>query len=366
MRLLSPVLLTTATLAACVSPRGGASSAGPLPAAEAPTVATTDTIGPLPSSLPPDDRTRIAEAFRLADAIGDGIWPGWSSVPFALLLVTPEREYLVRHPRPAAGFERVGFDSLLGSDVHVRSRTFQPTLLATFPFEGIPTVVIGQPAATGKHSTAWVLTALHEHFHQLQMSQPGYYKGVDALGLARGDQTGMWMLNYAFPYGADSVQAAFAAMARAVDSALAAAPGADRQARLKALSKTRATLRGTLTGDDDRYLGFQMWQEGVARYTELQVARWADRNFAPSEAFNALADASSFGASADSILFGIRRGLQGNPLSTAGRVAFYPVGAATALLLDDIAPEWRTRYLGATFSLDEVVPQPDDPKAGKR
>ena len=352
-----PTILLAVTLVGCGSPRTGTSVPAASPSVpEVAPVATLDRTGTPGSPIPPDDRTRIAEAFRLADAIGDDIWPGWSSVPFALLLVTPDREYLVRHSRPPASFERVGFDSLLDSDVHVRSRTFQPTLLATFPFEGIPTVVIGQAAGTGKHSTAWVLTALHEHFHQLQMSQPDYYAGVDALGLARGDQTGMWMLNYAFPYGADSVQTAFAAMARAVDSALSAAPGADRQARLKALAKARATLRMALTADDDRYLGFQMWQEGVARYTELQVARWADRNFAPSEAFNALSDASSFGASADSILSGIRRGLQGNPLSTAGRVAFYPVGAATALLLDDVAPEWRTRYLGGTFSLDRVTP----------
>ena len=50
-----------------------------------------------------------------------------------------------------------------------------------------------------------MLTVLHEHFHQLQQSQPGYFQGVEALGLSGGDQTGMWMLNYPFPYKTPAV-----------------------------------------------------------------------------------------------------------------------------------------------------------------
>ena len=355
MHPLPALLLTAASLAACTSPRRPGSSAPAAAVVGAHAVAAVDTTRLPAPALPPDDRTRIAEAFRLAEAVGDAIWPGWSTIPFALLLVTPDHEYLVQHSRPSADFTRIGFDSLLKSDVQVRPRSFPPTLLATFPFEGIPTVVIGQATATGKPSTAWVLTAIHEHFHQLQMSQPGYYRGVDALGLARGDQTGMWMLNHPFPYGADSVQAAFSRMTNAVDSALGAPPAGNRQARLQALSRARSALRGALSSDDDRYASFQMWQEGVARYTELQVARWAGRHYEPSSAFSALPDASSFGAAADSIAAGIRRGLRNNPLSTAGRVAFYPAGAATALLLDDVAPGWRAQYLGSAFSLDGIV-----------
>ena len=353
MRFFPSILLCAASLVAC----------SPVPFSrgeDAPRI-LADTVpagsGRIPA-LPPDDRTRIAEAFRLAGAIGDEIWAGWSTAPFALLLVTPDHEYLIRHPRPSSDFARIGHDSLLGSDVFARPRTFAPGLLATFPFEGVPTVVIGQASATGKQSAAWVLTALHEHFHQLQMSQPGYYAGVDALGLSRGDQTGMWMLNYPFPYGVETVQSAFSAMTLAVDSALAAPAGGNRQARLSSLTQARNRLRGMLSADDDRYLSFQMWQEGVARYTELHVARWAADRYAPSAGFTELTDASAFRAAADSIADEIRRGLEGNSLSTAGRVAFYPAGAATALLLDDVAPGWRARYFNGGFSLDRVMTGP--------
>ena len=47
------------------------------------------------------DGTRLIEAFRVGDRLGDRIWPGWSRAPFAVLLVTPEYEFLIRHPLPS-------------------------------------------------------------------------------------------------------------------------------------------------------------------------------------------------------------------------------------------------------------------------
>jgi hypothetical protein len=51
---------------------------------------------------------------------------------------------------------------------------------------------------------------MHEHSHQLQNAQAGYSQAVAALGLSHGDQTGMWMLNYPFPYTNAGVVRTFA------------------------------------------------------------------------------------------------------------------------------------------------------------
>src|SRR5687767_6086355 len=83
--------------------------------------------------LPEVDRTRLAEAYRLGDALGNRVWPGWDKAPFAVLLVTPEYEFLVRHPKPSSNFTLVGYDPLLKSSVHLRKRTHPVNLLATFP-----------------------------------------------------------------------------------------------------------------------------------------------------------------------------------------------------------------------------------------
>jgi hypothetical protein len=152
MRRAAVAFLAAALLDGCSASRRGT----PL---QSPPAAAADTLPALPAA----DRVRVAEAFRLAAAVG-----------------------------------------------------------------GVATIVVGQPAHTGQTSTRWVLTVLHEHFHQLQFSQPGYYPGVTALGLARGDTTGMWMLNHGFPYDSVAVQARFAAFLRSLEMTLTPRPAAAR------------------------------------------------------------------------------------------------------------------------------------------
>ncbi|HEX5831442.1 MAG TPA: hypothetical protein VFY16_10710 [Gemmatimonadaceae bacterium] len=301
------------------------------------------------AALDPTDRVRLAEAFRLADALGDSVWPGWRTVPFAVLLVTPEREFLVRHPRPSADFRRTGYDSLLASDVWVRARVFAPGLLATFPaVGGVPTIVVGRAEQTGKRSTGWVLTLLHEHFHQWQMTQPDYFARVAALGLARGDSTGTWMLNHPFPYDSVRVQARFADAWRTVRQAVA-----DTGARERAIAAL-AALRAALSEDDRRYLDFQMWQEGVARYTELTVARAAAARYRPLDAFAALPDYEPYARVEGALRVGVM-GDSSVALGERRRVAFYSFGAMTALMLDSAAPRWRREYVRAPLSLDAFL-----------
>jgi len=346
-----PTLATGLTLlTACATQQ-----VSPAPAAPSSAVAASQGSA---VALAPDDRIRIAEAFRLAAAVGDQIWPAWTSAPFAILLVTPEREFLIRHPRPTPDFTPIGYDSLLQSEVLVRPRQFPPNLLATFPaVGGVPTIVVGKPAATErKSSTEWVVTLLHEHFHQLQTSRPGYYARVDSLGLARGDKTGMWMLNYAFPYDSVRVRSRFAAFTQRLDSALAASSDDERATRWTAARRARADLHDALTSDDDRYLAFQFWQEGVARYTELTIARFAAAHYTPSAAFAALPDFTPYAMTAERIEANVREGLRGSSLERGNRVAFYPAGAAYALMLDRVVPDWRAHYFDRAMSLDALVP----------
>src|SRR5215510_11070522 len=107
-------------------------------------LATSIPAEPQPS-LSDTDRIRLAEAFRIGDKLGDKVWKNWSKAPFAVLLVTPEYEFLIRHPKPSNDFMLIGNDASLKSDVYFRKRTFDPSLLATFPaVSGISTIVIGQ------------------------------------------------------------------------------------------------------------------------------------------------------------------------------------------------------------------------------
>jgi hypothetical protein len=309
--------------------------------------------------LAAEDRIRLAEVFRIGEKLGDHVWKGWNKAPFALLLVTPEHEFLIRHPVPSKDFSPLGYDALLKSEIYFRQRTVQPNLLATYPaVGGVSTIVVGQPANTqAKTSTRWVVTLLHEHFHQLQDSQPNFYTEVGALGLARGDQTGMWMLNFPFPYERADVEQQFNHMSRALADALRSTDKKDFKQKLSIYLAERKRFQALLTPDDYKYFSFQLWKEGVARYTEYRIAERAASRYKPSKEFASLKDYSSFSEDNRATLARILNDLQNIQLSKRQRTAFYPFGAAEAMLLDRVNPKWQQRYFAEKFSLDRFFGQ---------
>jgi hypothetical protein len=296
----------------------------------------------------------VSEARRLADEVGERVWPGWSNTSFPILLVTDSLEFLIDHPRPDDSFARIGHDSLLGSDIWSRARRFPPTLLATFPaVGGIATVVIGTAERTHKPTTAWVLTLLHEHFHQWQYGQPNYYADVARLDLSGGDNTGQWMLDYPFPYDSTPVQESLAALGAAVGQALDA-PSARRRSLMPAVVRARERLERSLSPADYRYLEFQLWQEGVARYIEYAAARAASPE-GPADMLRGIKDVEPYGHAAERMLEQQRQDLARPDLSHARRVAFYPLGAAIAQLLDRTRASWKQTYASHPFSLAALL-----------
>lgn len=286
--------------------------------------------------LPDGERAGIAEAFRLAATYADSIWPGWGAVPFEILLVTAEHEFLVRPARVPQGFAQLGRDSLLDEDVWTRARVLSPQLLATFPaFGPPPTVVVGTAERTGKSPAQWVTALLHEHFHQLQMGDADYVVAAAALDLARGDTSGMWMLDYPFPYDSEPVRRAFDRLSVAVAGALAATDDDAFAARVARVPVALADFLGELSPADQRYFWFQVWQEGVSRYTEWRVAAAAGGDYE---------------AAAREIRAGIERSLAEPDLASQRRIAFYALGAGLALVLDQTDPSWRQRYRTHTFA----------------
>jgi hypothetical protein len=306
---------------------------------------------------------RLAEARELAARLGDRVWSGWGGTPFPVLLITDSVEFLSGAQHPGPEFVRRGFDPLMGQDVWTRPRRFPPTLLATFPaVNGKPTVVIGTAERTGKSSTAWVTTLLHEHFHQWQTSRPDYYAGVAALGLAHGDTSGQWMLDYPFPYDSAPVQQAVRRLATALRRALDA-PSATRRDALAAVVAARDHLRRCLGADDYRYLEFQFWQEGTARFVEYAVLKAAAAG-GSSLAFRRLPDYESYAMELHRRQAALRRELDELALGSSRRVAFYPVGAAIALLLDETRPDWKRAYAEQPFTLARLLPGAPAPGIG--
>ena len=270
----------------------------------------------------------LGRAAALAARIQEEVWPGWSAAPTQLLLVGDSTEAFYPHLDATA-------------PAWSRRRVFPPTFLATFPaVGGVPTIVIGTPKGTGVPADRWVLTVMHEHFHQLQYSRPDYYARLNALGLARGDTTGMWALNFPFPYDSAPIQAAVRRWADAMHAALAGEPR-DRAAGGARARELKRALDALLAPDDRRYLDFQLWQEGVPRWIELASARAGHHA----------------GLVTDSTLAWQERRLVSDltriDLGAQRREVVYALGAAVAELLEWEGQGWRRRYFDRMFVLGD-------------
>lgn len=290
-------------------------------------LAETAALADVPATI----RADLLQGRALVERQGDRLWPGWSRVPAGFVLVTPQGERLLCDARVPPGFTALPRDRRLDCAQASGPTTWRnPALLAAMAVFGPPPVIVmGTPETTGKDRAGWLVTVLHERFHQWQMAQPGYYDQVMALDLSGGDQSGMWMLNYPFPYRASPVTAAHAAATRTLADAIEA-DGADLAARGSDYLAARAALAATVTERDWRYFEFQLWQEGAARWTELELARRSGGK--------ALTD------HARALRARIIASLRSPDLARDGRLAAYAMGAGEAMLLERWNPNWRKCY----------------------
>lgn len=287
----------------------------------------------LMADAPPAPVAALARIKQFAETEGGKLWPGYESAAFGFLLIDGNRETLFcRDPLPE-GFTAVGGDPALPCNAATRDRSQLPgNLLAAMPLFGPPsTIVMGTPGGTGRDPAEWTRTILHEHFHQWQDALPNLYPRMAKLELAGGDQTGMWMLNFAFPYEASVTKAAFKTSSRALADALRARGTPRFRPALDRYLTARSALANAVGPRNWRYAELILWKEGVARWTEIELGkRYPDPAVRGSAEALERRTVEWIGGKAD--------------IAAAGREFVYPYGAGEAMLLAACGPGWRKRY----------------------
>ena len=315
----------------------------------------TQSFGQIKPQLRYADEIRIKEAIGISGKFGDKLFEGFHAVPFAILLVTDSIEFLINHPNPSADFKLSGQDDVLKTNIYYRKTKFNPRFLATFPaVNGLSCIVVGTPENTNKSSTEWIITLLHEHFHQYQTSSPGYYPSVNALDLSGGDQTGMWMLNYSFPYDSLPVIKQYELFTKALYKTVTNPKGKYFRSNLKQYLNERKKFRDILPPADYRYFSFQVWQEGLARYTEYNFLELLEK-YTPSKEVTALKDYISFAEAKSKMYLNETKNLVENKLSETKRVCFYSVGFAEGIVLERLNKRWRKKYLSDKFYIEHYL-----------
>ena len=280
----------------------------------------------------PNVGVSIAQVRTFAKSTGDKLWPGYGSAPFEFLLIAGDKEELLCRTAVPGGFQADGTDAASGCAKYVRPRSQLPdTLLAAMPVFGPPsTIVMGTPQSTGRSDADWTRTILHEHFHQWQDSFPNIFERMRALDLAGDDKTGMWMLNYPFPYTDPAVVVAFNNASHALGHAVHSRGKPGFRRAFSAYLASRSQLVKAAGAKNWRYAELELWKEGVARWTEIQLGkRYPDKDVS---------------ASAVRLEQKSRAWLDQPDLAGAGREFVYPFGASEATLLEACWPAWRKEY----------------------
>jgi hypothetical protein len=274
----------------------------------------------------------IAQVRTFAKAAGNELWPGYGAAPFEFLLVAGDKEELFCRASMPSGFKADGIDSASGCPRYVRPRSGLPDkLLAAMPVFGPPsTIVMGTPQSTGRSDADWTRTILHEHFHEWQDALPGLYPRIAKLDLAGSNNNGMWMLNYPFPYSNPAVISVFNDASHALGAAVDARGKRGFRAAFDKYLAARAKLAKAAGEKNWRYAEFELWKEGVARWTEIELGkRYPD---------------AAVRASALALEQKSRTWLDKPDLSGAGREFVYPYGTGEAMLLEACGPSWRREY----------------------
>ena len=302
-----------------------------------------------------EDKIRIREAINISNRFGDSIWQGINKTPFVVLLLTDSVEFLINHPYPTDDLKLSEQDEILKTKILYRKRQFSKTFLATFPaINGVNCIVAGTPENTGKSTTDWIITLLHEHFHQYQYTQKDYYTSVASLDLAGDDQSGMWQLNYPFPYDSLPVSNQYLRYTDALSKVVSSVDKKDFQKAFNIFHIERKKLMGLLKPADYRYISFQLWQEGIARYTEYKFLELLD-NYKPAIEVSQLPDFIPFKKFKEEFLRSHLSSVTALKLDKEKRVCFYDIGLAEGILLDKLNPQWTTQYFAEKFFLEKYA-----------
>jgi hypothetical protein len=300
-----------------------------------------------------EDKARLKEAFEIGAEYGDKLWKGYNQIPYIVLFITDSNEYLINHPNPTSDFKDIGYDSILQSEVYTRHRKYPVYFLATFgAVNDLNTIIVGTPENTNRTSGEWIVTILHEHFHQLQYSKPDYESSVASLDLKNGDTTGMWMLNFPFPYENADVAKQFNVMTISAQKTAFAETNSDFKNNFTLFMNEREKFKGLLSDKEYRYFSFQLWQEGLAMYTEAKMFELVKDSRKPGADITALKDFTSYPELYTKKIENIKNVSVLLKLDESKRACFYYIGALEGLILDRVNPDWRERYFTEKFYIE--------------
>jgi hypothetical protein len=335
------------------------------------------------------EKSRLSEAIQLRSTFGEAVWPGWAQADVPLIVYNEQYAFLVGYPgEPSPGWlkipamesrggpwEAVPGDDFAGSPyfraaiedpektpegftVLVGDRwvaTFQtreysqvafyrdfraqlpPLLSSLVPVRLVWAFLMGK-------TEAYIGALEHESFHA--------YQGMLAADrLAVAERSVAVEASYPF----DAMEEPWRQEMAALVQAARAETNAEAGELARQFLEQRAARRESLTIEQVEFERLREWEEGLAKYAELEIGRLADldEDYRPVQGISQ--DPSFQDYNGQENFWSNQLNEARSTRGRSGDTWFYYSGNALAVVLDRLSPGWKPRALPGGEFLDDLL-----------
>ncbi len=334
------------------------------------------------------EKARLSEVLHLRSVLGEAVWPGWAAADIPIIVYNEKYAFLVGYQEPPAGWlkmpmrerrggswEQVPGDAFEGRPYYrtlitdpaktpegftvlVGERwtaTFQTREYGEVSFyqgfrDGLPPVVsqvfpvrLAWQFLMGK-TDSYVAALEHESFHAYQGMLVPHILGAAERSYAADES---------YPYAAtdEAWRSEMSILVRAAE----ASDETERRLLVMRFLENRRARRVNLTREQVEFERLREWEEGLAKYAELEITRRAETEtgYQPVDAI--LRDSAFQSYSGQEQFWSQQLGEAAQTRLRSGDTRFYYSGNALAIVLDRLVPDWKQQALPGGRSLDDLL-----------
>ncbi len=333
------------------------------------------------------DKARLSEAFHLRSALGETTWPGWGQVDIPIIVYNEKYAFLVRYPNPPGGWRKVpimeqrggpweevpgdlfegqpyyrtlikdpqktpeGFTVLVGDQwvATFQTREFgqisfyrgftqdlPPFISTLVPVRLVWALLMGK-------TESYIAALEHESFH-------AYQGVVDQSGLTEAES--VYDIEAGYPY--DSMKLTWFKEMNVLVQAAQAKTAAQATDLARQFIQLRLSRRASLSAPQVKLEQLREWEEGLAKYAELEIIHHAGMSdeYIPLEGLSQDKDFHNY---ENQTQFWSSQLKEAKNQNLSGDTRFYYSGNALAVVLDRIVPDWKTQALPGGEFLDDLL-----------
>ncbi len=341
---------------------------------------TVDRLGEL-------EKARLEEALQLRRELGEAAWPGWGQADIPIIVYNERYAFLVGYPNPPDGWRKVpSLESRGGSWEAVPDDAFLGN-----PYYRTP---IADPAQTPEAFTVRVGEKWAATFQTREYSEAAFYQGFRrdlppaiaplvplrlawALLMGKTENYIAALQHESFHayqgqlaaerlaaaersaagegYPFDAQEEAWRQEMRALVQAAQAKSPEEARGLARQFLRLRLARRAGLSAAQVEHERLREWEEGLAKYAELEITRLAEASEGYTPAERLAGDPGFRGYQGWQQFWSAQLREAQNTAGRSGDTRFYYAGNAQAVLLDRLLPGWKPRALPGGEYLDRLL-----------